>query len=245
MERTNFDMAWDSNGLEGTTSTSDEVSSALVQESRRAFMSRVYGWMFAGLWITGVMALYTVSNKALMTFAMEWRFALLLAEMGLVFALSFAAPRLSGAVAGAMFIAYAVLTGMTLSIYFRIYTAGSIGQAFLMTAGTFGAMSLYGTVTKKDLSGWSAFLFMGLVGVIIASVVNIFMHSDMLGFITACACVVVFAGLTAYDTQKLRQLHASTGYSAAASITIVGALTLYLDFINLFLALLRLFGRRR
>jgi FtsH-binding integral membrane protein len=238
-------MAWDSNGLEGTTSPSDEVSSTLVQESRRAFMSRVYGWMFAGLWITGVMALYTVSNKALMTFAMEWRMALLLAELGLVFALSFAAPRLSGAVAGAMFIGYAALTGMTLSIYFLIYTAGSIGQAFLMTAGTFGAMSLYGTVTKKDLSGWSAFLFMGLVGVIIASVMNIFMRSDMLGFVTACACVVVFAGLTAYDTQKLRQMHASTGYSAAATISIVGALTLYLDFINLFLALLRLFGRRR
>lgn len=238
-------MAWDSNGWQGTTSPSDEVNGTLVQESRRAFMSRVYGWMFAGLWITGVMALYTVSNKALLTFANDHRFALLLAELGLVFALSFAAPRLSGAVAGAMFIGYAALTGMTLSIYFLIYTAGSIGQAFLMTAGTFGAMSLYGTVTKKDLSGWSAFLFMGLVGVIIAMVINIFMRSDMLGFVTACACVVVFAGLTAYDTQKLRQMHASTGYSAAATISIVGALTLYLDFINLFLALLRLFGRRR
>lgn len=238
-------MAWDSNGLEGTTSPSDEVNSTLMQESRRAFMSRVYGWMFAGLWVTGVMALYTVSNEALRTFAMEWRFGLLMAELGLVFALSFAAPRLSGAVAGAMFIGYAALTGMTLSIYFLIYTAGSIGQAFLMTAGTFGAMSLYGTVTKKDLSGWSSFLFMGLVGVIIAGVINIFTRSDMLGFVTACACVVVFAGLTAYDTQKLRQMHASTGYSAAASISIVGALTLYLDFINLFLALLRIFGRRR
>ena len=236
-------MAWETNGWQ--TTSSQEVNSALVQESRRAFMSRVYGWMFAGLWITGVMALYTVSNKALMTFALEWRFALLLAELGLVFVLSLAAPKLSGAVAGAMFIGYAALTGMTLSIYFLIYTAGSIGQAFLMTAGTFGAMSLYGTVTKKDLSGWSSFLFMGLVGVIIAGVVNIFMRSDMLGFVTACACVVVFAGLTAYDTQKLRQMHASTGYSAAASISIVGALTLYLDFINLFLALLRIFGRRR
>jgi FtsH-binding integral membrane protein len=154
-------------------------------------------------------------------------------------------PEESRRLAGAMFIGYAALTGMTLSIYFLIYTAGSIGQAFLMTAGTFGAMSLYGTVTKKDLSGWSAFLFMGLVGVVIASVINIFTRSDMLGFVTACACVVVFAGLTAYDTQKLRQMHASTGYSAAASISIVGALTLYLDFINLFLALLRIFGRRR
>jgi hypothetical protein len=238
-------MAWDSNGLQGTASASEEVNSTLVQESRRAFMSRVYGWMFAGLWITGVVALYTVSNEALLRIAVEWRIPLLLAELGLVFLLSLAAPKLSGAVAGALFIGYAALTGMTLSIYFLIYTAGSIGQAFLMTAGTFGAMSLYGTVTKKDLSGWSAFLFMGLVGVIIAGVVNIFMRSDMLGFVTACACVVVFAGLTAYDTQKLRQMHASTGYSSAATISIVGALTLYLDFINLFLALLRIFGRRR
>jgi FtsH-binding integral membrane protein len=238
-------MAWDNNGWQGAASPSDEVNSTLVQESRRAFMSRVYGWMFAGLWITGVMALYTVSNKALMNFALEWRMALLLAELGMVFVLSLAAPKLSGAVAGAMFIGYAALTGMTLSIYFLFYTEGSIGQAFLMTAGTFGAMSLYGTVTKKDLSGWSAFLFMGLVGVIIAGVVNIFMRSDMLGFVTACACVVVFAGLTAYDTQKLRQMHASTGYSSAATISIVGALTLYLDFINLFIALLRIFGRRR
>ncbi len=238
-------MAWDSNGLQGTASASEEVNSTLVQESRRAFMSRVYGWMFAGLWITGVVALYTVSNEALLRIAVEWRIPLLLAELGLVFLLSLAAPKLSGAVAGALFIGYAALTGMTLSIYFLIYTAGSIGQAFLMTAGTFGAMSLYGTLTKKDLSGWSAFLFMGLVGVLIAGVVNIFMRSDMLGFVTACACVVVFAGLTAYDTQKLRQMHASTGYSSAATISIVGALTLYLDFINLFLALLRIFGRRR
>jgi hypothetical protein len=238
-------MAWDSNGWQGTASASEEVNSTLVQESRRAFMARVYGWMFAGLWITGVVALYTVSNEALLNIAMQWRIPLLLAELGLVFVLSLAAPKLSGAVAGALFIGYAALTGMTLSIYFLFYTAGSIGQAFLMTAGTFGAMSLYGTVTKKDLSGWGAFLFMGLVGVIIAGVVNIFMRSDMLGFVTACACVVVFAGLTAYDTQKLRQMHASTGYSSAATISIVGALTLYLDFINLFLALLRIFGRRR
>ncbi|WP_044198053.1 Bax inhibitor-1/YccA family protein [Hyalangium minutum] len=236
-------MGWETNGWQ--TTSSEEVNATLVQESRRAFMSRVYGWMFAGLWITGVMALYTVSNRALLEFTFQWRIPLLLAELGLVFVLSLAAARLPGALAGALFVGYAALTGMTLSIYFLIYTEGSIGQAFLMTGGTFGAMSLYGTFTKKDLSGWGAFLFMGLVGIIIASVVNIFMGSDMMGFVTACACVVVFAGLTAYDTQKLREMHAATGYSSAATVSIVGALTLYLDFINLFLALLRLFGRRR
>ncbi|WP_224245170.1 Bax inhibitor-1/YccA family protein [Hyalangium gracile] len=236
-------MAWETNGWQ--TTSSEEANSVLVQESRRAFMSRVYGWMFAGLWITGVMAVVTVSNEALLNVALTWRIPLLLAELGLVFALSFLAPRLSGAVAGLMFIGYAALTGMTLSIYFLIYTAGSIGEAFLLTGGVFGAMSIYGTVTKKDLSGWGAFLFMGLVGVIVAGVVNIFLRSDMMSFVTSCACVVVFAGLTAYDTQKLRQMHAASGYGSVASLSIVGALTLYLDFINLFLALLRLFGRRR
>jgi FtsH-binding integral membrane protein len=236
-------MAWENPGWQ--TATSAEVNAALVQESRRAFMSRVYGWMFAGLALTGVVALITVSNEMLLQTALQWRVPLLLAELGLVFVLSLFAPRLSGAVAALMFLAYSALTGMTLSIYFLIYTAGSIGQAFLLTAGVFGAMSLYGTLTKKDLSAWAAFLFMGLVGVLIAGVVNLFMRSDAVSFVTACACVVVFAGLTAYDTQKLREMHASTGYSSTASVSIVGALTLYLDFINLFLALLRLFGRRR
>jgi FtsH-binding integral membrane protein len=236
-------MAWETNGWQ--TISPEESNAAHVQESRRAFMSRVYGWMFAGLFITGAMALFTVSNEALLNIAVAWRMPLLLAELGLVFALSLAAPRLSGAVAGLMFVGYAALTGMTLSIYFLIYTAGSIGEAFLLTAGVFGAMSLYGTVTKKDLSAWGAFLFMGLVGVIVAGVVNIFLRSDMVSFVTSCVCVVVFSGLTAYDTQKLRQMHATSGYSSAATVSIVGALTLYLDFINLFLALLRLFGRRR
>jgi FtsH-binding integral membrane protein len=238
-----LDMAWENSGWQ--TTSSEEVHSTLVQESRRAFMSRVYGWMFAGLALTGIAALFTVSNKALLNVASAWRFPLLLSELGLVFALSWMAPKLSGAVAGLMFLGYSALTGMTLSIYFLIYTAGSIGQAFLLTAGVFGAMSLYGTATKKDLSAWGAFLFMGLVGVIIAGVVNIFMRSDMMSFVTACACVVVFSGLTAYDTQKLRRMHATTGYSSAATVSIVGALMLYLDFINLFLALVRLLGRRR
>jgi uncharacterized protein len=236
-------MAWENPGWQTASSTA--VTDALVQESQRAFMSRVYGWMFAGLMLTGVMAVYTLSNEALFRLTMEWRIPLLLAELGLVFVLSLLAPRLSGPVAAVMFMAYAAMTGMTLSIYFLIYTEGSIGQAFLLTAGIFGGMSIYGTVTKKDLSSWGSFLFMGLFGVIIAGLVNLFLRSDALSFVASCACVVVFTGLTAYDTQKLRQMHATTGYSSAASVSIVGALTLYLDFINLFLALLRLFGRRR
>ena len=235
-------MGWQNPGLQ---TAAPAVSSVLMQESRRAFMPRVYGWMFAGLMVTGIVALFTVSNEALLRVAVSWRFGLLLAELGLVLALSFLAPRLSGPVAAMMFLGYAALTGMTLSVYFLIYTAGSIGQAFLLTAGVFGALSLYGTLTKKDLSAWGAFLFMGLIGVVLASVVNLFMRSDGVSFVVACASVVVFAGLTAYDTQKLREMHASTGYSSAATVSIQGALTLYLDLINLFIALLRLVGQRR
>lgn len=235
-------MAWENPGWQ---TSSQEVNDTLIQESQRAFMSRVYGWMFAGLLITGGMALFTATNETLRQLVASWMVPMLLAELGLVFVLSMAARKLSGAVAGLMFVVYAALTGMTCSIYFLVYTAGSIGEAFLLTGGIFGAMSLYGTITKKDLSGWGAFLFMGLVGVIVAGFVNIFVRNDMLGFVSACACVVVFSGLTAYDTQKLRQLHATTGFSSAATVSIIGALELYLDFINLFLSLLRLFGRRR
>jgi len=236
-------MAWETNGWQ--TSTAETANATLVQESRRAFMSRVYGWMFAGLWITGMVALFTVSNESVRNVVINWYFPLVLAELGLVFVLSMVAPRLSGPVAALMFIGYSVLTGLTLSLLFYRYTSGSIAQAFFMTAGAFGAMSLYGTITKKDLSAWASFLFMGLVGVLIAGVVNIFMGSDMLGFVIACASVIVFAGLTAYQTQKLREMHAATGYSSTATASIVGALMLYLAFINLFLALLRIFGQRR
>lgn len=235
-------MAWENPGFQ---TAAPAVSSVLIQESRRAFMSRVYGWMFLGLLVTGITGVFTVANRPLLEIAVQWRFGLLLAEVGLVFALSMMAPRLSGPVAALMFLAYSALTGMTLSVYVLIYTAASIGNAVLLTAGVFGVLSLFGTFTKKDLSAWASFLFMGLVGVVLASVVNIFMRSDGLSFVLSCASVVVFAGLTAYDTQKLREMHASTGYSSAASVSIMGALTLYLDLINLFIALLRLFGQRR
>jgi uncharacterized protein len=234
-------MAWETQGWQQVA----RADAILIEESQRTFMSRVYGWMFAGLGLTGVVALLTALNKDLMMQVVQWRLPLLLVQLGVVFALSFLAPRLSGAVAAALFLGYSALTGLTFSVLLYVYTAGSIGQAFLMTAGTFGAMSAYATFTKKDLSGWGTFLFIGLVGVVIASIVQIFVRSDMLGFVMSCAAVVVFAGLTAYDTQKLRQMHAASGYSSAMTVSVVGALTLYLDFINLFLALLRLFGSKR
>lgn len=217
----------------------------LVEQSQRTFMARVYRWMFVGLGLTGAVAVYAASTPAIMQAVVPNMWLLFIAELLLVLGLSFAAPRLSGGVAGGLFLLYATLNGLTFSTLFFAYQLGSIGQAFLLTAATFGALSAYGTLTKKDLSSWRSFLFMGLFGVVIAGVVQLFWHNAGFSFVWSCATVVVFAGLTAYDTQKLRQLHAQAGYTSAASLSVTGALMLYLDFVNLFLALLRLFGRRR
>lgn len=222
--------------------TADQI---LVEQSQRTFMARVYRWMFIGLGVTGGLAMYAASSPALMRLVGPNIWLLVIAELLLVLGLSFTAQRLSGTVAAGLFLLYAALNGLTFSTLFYAYQLGSIGEAFLLTAGTFGAMSAYATYTKKDLSAWRAFLFMGLIGVMIAGVVQLFWHNEGFSFVWSCACVVVFAGLTAYDTQKLRQMHASAGFSSAASLSVVGALMLYLDFVNLFLALLRLFGRRR
>ena len=208
-------------------------------------MASVYRWMVGGLALTGGIAWYVASNEAIFAAVSPYFRVLLLAEFGLVLAFSFLAQRLSGVVAALMFIAYAAMNGLFFSMIFRVYHLGSISSAFFVTAGTFGALSAYGTFTKKDLSAWSTFLFMGLIGVVIAGVVNLFVQSDALGFVKSAAAVLVFAGLTAYDTQKLREFHASSGYASAGALAISGALTLYLDFINLFLNLLRLLGRRR
>jgi hypothetical protein len=216
-----------------------------MQESQRTFMSRVYGWMFAGLMTTGLVALLAASSQQAVMMVAQFRWVFLIAQLGLVFALSGLAPRLSAPVAGALFLVYSVLTGLTFSVLFYVYTGGSIANAFLMSAGAFGAMSVYGAVTKKDLSGWGTFLFMGLIGVVIASVVQIFVQNSMLNFVLGCAGVVLFSGLAAYDTQRLREMHAAEGYRSATSASINGALVLYLDFINLFISLLRLFGARR
>jgi FtsH-binding integral membrane protein len=224
---------------------STPVDQIVVEQSQRTFMARVYRWMFLGLGVTGGVALFTASSPALLQLVVPHFMFLLIAELALVFGLSFAAPRVSGAVAGGLFLLYATMNGLTFSAIFLAFELGSIGEAFLLTAGTFGAMSAYATLTKKDLSGWRSFLFMGLIGVVIAGVVQLFWHSPALSFVWSCACVIVFAGLTAYDTQKLRQMHAGAGYSSAVSLSVTGALMLYLDFVNLFLALLRLFGRRR
>jgi FtsH-binding integral membrane protein len=217
----------------------------LTGTTAASFMAGVYRWMTLGLVVTAGVALYTASNLQLAMTVARNIWPLIIVQFLLVLALSFMAQRVSGPVAALMFLVYAGLTGLTLSGIFFIYTIGSIGAAFLITAWAFFALSLYGTVTKRDLSAWGTFLFMGLIGVVIASFVQFFWTSPAFSFVLSCATVVVFAGLTAYDTQKLRVLGAQYAGTGLTSVTIVGALNLYLVFLNLFLALLRLFGGRR
>ena len=189
------------------------------------------------------------NNPALLNFlfsspTLVW--GLLIGEIVLVLILSAAINRLSFATATLLFILYSVINGVTLSSIFVVYTQGSIASTFFITAGMFGGLALYGSVTKKDLSGMGRFLFMTLIGLIIASIVNIFMHSEMLYWITTFVGVLVFAGLTAWDAQKIQQmaLMADDVNESTQKMALLGALTLYLDFINLFLYLLRIFGKR-
>ena len=174
--------------------------------------------------------------------------ALIVAQFGLVIALSAAVHKMSATTATAVFIAYSALTGLTLSSIFVVYPIGSIANAFLTATGTFLAMSVYGTVTRRDLTGMGNFLIMGLFGIIIASIVNIFLASSMMDFVISCIGVLIFTGLTAYDTQKLRVFGMNAPVDDATAMrrgALLGALELYLDFINLFLMLLRLFGGNR
>lgn len=214
------------------------------------FLSRVYGWMAGGLALTAVVALVTASSPAILSVVFGNRFVfygLILGELGLVAWLSGLVGRMSPTTASVVFLAYSALNGLTLASIFFLYTKGSIASTFVVSAGTFGVLSAWGFATKRPLDGLGSFASMGLVGVLLASVVNLFLRSSMLEFVVSCAGVIVFVGLTAYDTQKLKRM--GEGVDPDSDLgrkgAVVGALSLYLDFINLFLMLLRLFGRRR
>jgi FtsH-binding integral membrane protein len=217
---------------------------------QQRFMVRVYNWMAAGLAITGFMAFYVSSSPAMMNILFGNPIVpiiLIIAQIGLVFWLASRVMQMSVSQATGVFLLYAGLTGVTFSTLFVVYTSASITSTFLVTAGTFGAMSLYGYTTKKDLTSWGSFLFMGLIGLIIASVVNMFMQNSMMSTIISYVGVLIFVGLTAYDTQKIKEMNiiGNEGTDEDTKEAIQGALTLYLDFINLFLMLLRLMGDRR
>jgi uncharacterized protein len=214
-----------------------------ISVAQPGVMRGVYGWMTGGLALTAFVSLLTVSSPALLQAIFGNRmlfYALIFGELALVVGLSGAINRISAATASVLFLAYAALNGVTLSAVFVAYTSASLTSTFMVTSAMFGAMSLFGYLTKSDLTGWGSFLFMGLIGIVIASFVNIFLHNSMIHWVASVCGVIVFTGLTAYDTQRISRMGSAGGKGA-----ILGALTLYLDFINMFLIMLRLTGDRR
>jgi FtsH-binding integral membrane protein len=239
----------------------------VIDAGLRAYMLRVYNYMFIGLVLTGMASYGTylasvttdasaaaaslpngvmLTSFGVLVFTSPLRWLLVLAPLALVFLMSFRLNRMSVSAAQMTFWIYAALVGVSIATIFVVYTQASIGQVFLITAATFGAMSLYGYTTKSDLTSWGSFLFMGLIGIIIASLVNMFIVSSMISWVVSVAGVLIFTGLTAYDTQKIKEMYvAGDDGTVMGRKAIFGALSLYLDFINLFLMLLRLFGSRR
>jgi uncharacterized protein len=226
------------------------MSMDAVAAEQQRFMVRVYNWMTGGLAVTGVLAFY-VSNSETMMNIIHGNpivpIVLIIAQLGLVVYLSGWIQKMSASQATGIFMLYAGLTGLTFSFIFIAYTTTSITSAFMVTAGTFAAMSFYGYTTKRDLTSMGSFLFMGLIGIIIASLVNMFLQSTAMHWIITYAGVLIFVGLTAYDTQKIKEMNilGNEGTDEDTKEAIIGALTLYLDFINLFLMLLRIMGDRR
>ena len=241
----------DFNNYQNRTAQARAQSGAMIDQGLRAYMLKVYNLMALGLAITGLAAYGTyalaVSNPAFaqLLFASPLRWVVMLAPLGLVFFLGFRINSMSVAAAQLTFWIYAALMGLSLSSIFLVFTGQSIVQTFFVTAASFGALSIYGYTTKKDLSAMGSFLIMGLFGLIIASVVNIFLASSALGFAISAIGVLIFAGLTAYDTQKIKEMYYDGDDTAVVGRkAIMGALTLYLDFINLFTFLLQFMGNR-
>ena len=220
-------------------------------QTMNAFLRGVFNWMALGLGLTALVAYSVASSpsiaEAIFTNSILF-WGLILGQLGLVFAISGAVQRMSATTATGLFLLYSALNGATLSVILLVYTAASIFKAFIVCTGMFAMMSVYGATTKKDLTSWGSFLFMGLIGLILASVVNIFMASPAMDFVISGIGVLIFTGLTAFDVQKLKIMGEAAPMDDALAIrrgTILGALTLYLDFINLFLFLLRFFGASR
>jgi len=243
---------FDNRVIRGQAGTAEAVDAGL-----RAYMLRVYNYMLVGLLLTGATAYIVGSTPEILSlfFSMDQqgRFGLsalgwvaFLAPLGLVFFLSYAINKMSLLTAQIAFWAYAAIMGISLAPILLIYTGASVAQAFFITAATFGAMSLWGYTTRSDLTGFGSFLFMGLIGVVIASLVNLFLQSSAMAWIISVIGVLVFTGLTAYDTQWIKNAYAQADDGATAGKkAIYGALKLYLDFINLFLMILRLLGNGR
>lgn len=233
-------------------------TAAAIDEGLKAYMLKVYNYMASGIAITGIVAYlaftmsfaqtpaglaYTELGQTLYGSPLKW--VIMLAPLGMVFFLSAKIQSMSTSTAQLMFWGFAGLMGLSLASIFAVYTGNSIARVFFITSAAFGALSLYGYTTKKDLSGWGSFLIMGLFGIIIASIVNIFLASTAMQFAISVIGVLVFAGLTAYDTQRIKEMYfEGDGHETMSRKAIMGALSLYLNFINMFLMLLSLFGNR-
>jgi FtsH-binding integral membrane protein len=219
-----------------------------ADERVTVFLRSVYGWMAAGLAVTALVATVVAGTPELVFTIASNRlifWGLMLSQIGIVVWLSARAATMAPATASMLFLLYSALTGVTMSFLLLAFTGQSIATTFMVTAGTFGALATYGTVTKRSLAGWGQFLFMGLIGVVIASVVGMFWQNDAFQFVLSFIGVIVFTGLTAYDAQRLKAMALAMPNGQTGSYAVVGALTLYLDFINLFIMLLRLTGTRR
>jgi FtsH-binding integral membrane protein len=242
-----------------TTRSGYGTDQVTIDAGLRAYMLRVYNYMAAGVALTGLVAWFTFSAAVVDTgaglqltsfghliFQSPLMWVLVLAPLGLVFAISFGINRMQPGTALTLFFVYAGLLGLSLASIFLIYTGASVTRVFFISAATFGALSLWGYTTQRDLTGMGSFMIMGLFGIIIASLVNIFLKSTGLDWAISIIGVLVFAGLTAYDTQRIKEMYSPMDDgSVAGRKAVMGALSLYLDFINLFLMLLRLLGDRR
>ena len=254
-------MEFNKKGMLGRAKEAAQQSTAVTDEGLRAYMLKVYNYMATGILMTGIIALITfkmsvvtdssgsivgltqVGNAIYMS-GLKW--LVMLAPLGIVFYMSFGINKMSAAKAQTTFWIFAALMGLSLSSILLVYTGMSITRVFFICSATFGAMSIYGYTTKRDLTKLGSFLMMGLIGIIIASIVNIFMKSSMMYFVISILGVLIFVGLTAYDTQKIKNMYAASDKGELmGKKAVMGALTLYLDFINLFIMLLRLFGQRR
>jgi uncharacterized protein len=234
--------------LQVTPQSAFGAGSAVSAERITTFLRKVYGWMFVGLGITAAVSMGVASSPTLVKaiFGSKFLFfGLMIAELGLVFYLSTRVDKLAPGTASALFLLYSALNGATLAFIFLAYTGTSIATTFVVTAGMFGALALYGTATKRSLAGVGQFAFMGLIGVLLASLVGMFWKSEGLQFIISVAGVIVFTGLTAWDAQRLKVMAVTVPEERYGSYSVIGALALYLDFINLFLFMLRFLGGRR
>ena len=247
------------------TTTKSSASDAIIDQGLRAYMLKVYNYMASGVLLTGIISLIVFKFSGGMNitlgptgftgltnpfgellFNSGFKWLVMLAPLGIVIYLSFGIAKMSASKAQSTFWVFAALMGASLASIFIVYTQMSIARVFFITSGTFGAMSIYGYTTKRDLTKLGSFLMMGLFGIIIASVVNMFLKSSMMHFVISILGVLIFVGLTAYDTQKIKNMYlVSDSGELMGKKAVMGALTLYLDFINLFIMLLRLFGQRR